>query len=349
MKNTRTRDVATSNESLKLAGYGKLVVLAGLLALLLLACNSDGGEERDQERVVAQATIVVSTVGPESAEATPLPPTESPAPTATPTPPAPLAALVNGQYIFLADYERQVAQYEQALTDLGVDLDTADGQARLEQARQDVLDSLIDDVLIEQVAPDLGVNLSEDDLAAQIAADIESGGGEAAFQEWLQATGLDQEDYRRMLRQSLLVQRVWDAVTSDVPTEAEQLHVRHIVVDSEESAQQILAQLQNGADFVSLAREQSLDTATNENGGDLGWFPRGVIAPELEEAAFGLQPGEVSEAIPLGEQFFIIQVVEREVARPLSDELSMHLKQTRFERWLADLRASAVIERFVAE
>jgi parvulin-like peptidyl-prolyl isomerase len=260
-----------------------------------------------------------------------------------------LAALVNGQYVFLADYERQVVQYEQALVELGYDLESEDGQARLAQGRQDILEGLIDDVLIEQVAPELGVSISEEELAAQLAADVESGGGEAAFEEWLQGTGLTREHYKEMLRQSMLGQQVWEAVTSDVPEETEQVHVRHIVVDSEEAAQQVVTQLQSGADFVALAREQSLDSATKENGGDLGWFPRGVIAPELEEVAFALQPGEVSDGLPMGGQFFIVQVVEREMARPLSPEMLAYLKQETFARWLEELRAAAVIERFVGE
>jgi hypothetical protein len=58
-----------------------------------------------------------------------------------------LAAIVNGRYIFLADYERQLEQYGQALEGLGVDLNSDEGQAHLAQARIDVLEGLIDEVL----------------------------------------------------------------------------------------------------------------------------------------------------------------------------------------------------------
>jgi parvulin-like peptidyl-prolyl isomerase len=257
--------------------------------------------------------------------------------------------MVNGQYIFLADYERQVAQYEQALLELGLDPNSAEGQERLAQAGQDVLAGLIDDILIEQGGAALGVSVSDEELEAQVEADVAAGGGQAAFDEWLLATGQTREDYKRMLRQAMISQRVWDTVTAGVPDVAEQVHARTIVVATEAEAREILSLLEGGADFVSLSRERSLDLATKDNGGDLGWFPRGLMAPELENAAFALQPGGISSAILLADRVHLIQVIEREESRALSPELQMHLQQNAFERWLEEQRAAAVIERFVGE
>jgi parvulin-like peptidyl-prolyl isomerase len=336
----------------RVSGWGKHWQLILLAVLLLAACDSQGNDAPPSPEE-EQATVVVSTVVPtaEAVQASATIPPTVVVPTITPTatPPAPLAAMVNGQYVFLADYERQVAQYEQALLELGLDPNSTEGQARLAQSRQDVLDGLIDDILIEQGSTALGVSVSEEELEAQVEADVAEGGGQAAFDEWLQATGQTREDYKRMLRQAMISQRVWDIVTADVPEVTEQVHAREIVVDSEEAAQQILAWLEEGVDFVTLAREHSLDLATKDNGGDLGWFPRGLIAIELENAAFVLQPGEVSQAILLGERFHLVQVMEREVERPLSPEMRMLLMQNTFERWLEEQRTAATIERFVGE
>lgn len=327
---------------------GRRFLLALFLMLILLACGA--GEAEDQpEPVGGQSAVIVSTVA-TSGEPQPAPATAVPA-TVTPTvtPPAPLAALVNGQYVFLADYEHQIEQFVKSLSSQGLDPQTEEGQAHLAQVREDVLESLIDYVLIEQAATALGASVSEDELEAQVESDIAAGGGQAAFDEWLLATLQTREDYKEMLRQSLLSQRVLEAVTADMPDVAEQVHARHIVVDQEEVAQQILSLLLGGADFVALAREYSLDAATKDNGGDLGWFPRGLVAIELERAVFSLQPGEVSEGIPLGEQIHIVQVVEREAEHPLSLETQMLLKQASFSQWLEEQRAAATIERFVAE
>jgi parvulin-like peptidyl-prolyl isomerase len=120
-------------------------------------------------------------------------------------------------------------------------------------------------------------------------------------------------------------------------------------VDSQELVEQILAQLEEGADFVELAREHSLDVATRENGGDLGWFPRGLVAPELESAVFILQPGEISDGVAVNEGFHIIQMLERDPAHPLTDEIKMHVREARFSAWLAEQRATATIDRFVGQ
>jgi len=320
-----------------------------LLVLLLAACGTGGNGGQPAQSGHQPTVVVIATT--ESAQGAPTVVATMVVPTAAPTvtPPAPLAALVNGQYIFLDEYEQRVAQYEQALLGQGLDPNTSEGQAQLAQARQDVLGGLIDSVLIEQGAAGLGVTLGDEELERQVEADIAAGGGQAAFDEWLQATGQTREDYKEMLRQTLLSQRALDLVTAGVPAEAEQVHARHIMVDTEEAARQILALLQEGTDFVALAREHSLDLATKDNGGDLGWFPRGLVAPELEATAFALQPGQVSDVVRLGEGYHVVQVVEREPARSLTPETQLDLKLAVFDRWLAELQAAAEIERFVGE
>ncbi len=353
MKDTRGRGVIRRAHSRKgFSGVRRFVFLtvAVLLILSAAACAGDGADERPTP-AEGQPSVAVATVEPDGATEPPVPtPTLAlPTPTPTATPPAPAAAVVNGQYILLADFEQRVAQYEQAMIDQGLNPDSEEGQANLAQVRYDVLESLIDYVLVEQGGAALGVSLSEEALEAQIEADIEAGGGQAAFEEWLQATGQTRDDYKEMLRQSMLSQRVLQEVTADVPEATEQVHARHIVVGTQVEARQVLARLQEGADFVALARELSLDVATRENGGDLGWFPRGLVAPELEQAAFALQPGQVSDVVPLGEGFHVVQVVEREANRPLSPEMRVDLRLARFDQWLAEQRAAADIIRFVGE
>ncbi len=130
--------------------------------------------------------------------------------------------MVNGHYVFLEDYERQAAQYEQMLLASGLDPESEDGQKQLEQARHEVLESLIDAVLIEEGASDLGIRLSEDLVAQQLAADVAAGGGPEAFEEWLAATGQTTEDYRLVLRRTMLVGQVWKAIAAEAPETTEQ-------------------------------------------------------------------------------------------------------------------------------
>jgi parvulin-like peptidyl-prolyl isomerase len=98
--------------------------------------------------------------------------------------------------------------------------------------------------------------------------------------------GLSKADYLRTIEATLLRDKLQDLFASRVPTTEEQVHARHILVETEEEAQTVLARLEAGEDFVSLAKELSTDESTREDGGDLGWLPQGVMVPEFEEAAF---------------------------------------------------------------
>lgn len=325
------------------------ILLAVVWMLLLTGCAREDRARVPDSTPEGGAATVSGTVPAEPTETAP--PTLA-EPTGTPTvvtPPAPLAAVVNGQYIFLAEYERQVAQYELALLEQGLDPDSEEGQSDLVLMRMEVLESLIDSVLIEQAGAELGIRLTNEELEAEVEADIAAGGGEEAFEAWLQAAGLTREDYEKMLRDSLYTQWVLELLPDDIPEAAEQVHARHIVVDSEEAAQQILTLLEEGADFEELARERSVDLGTREEGGELGWFPRGWLTPELEGAAFALEAGQVSDVIRVGDGYHVLQVVEREALRPLSDEVVFDLKLDIFERWLEEQRSEAVIERYVGE
>ena len=82
----------------------------------------------------------------------------------------------------------------------------------------------------------------------------------------------------------------------------EEVHARHILVDSEDQAKKIIDQLnKHGADFATLAKAKSKDPAA-QNGGDLGFFKKADMVPEFADAAFALKPGEVTQT-PVKTQF----------------------------------------------
>ena len=71
----------------------------------------------------------------------------------------------------------------------------------------------------------------------------------------------------------------------------EEAQARHILVESEEKAKEIAEKLKNGGDFAALAKENSKDPGSKDNGGDLGYFSRGQMVPQFEEAVFKLEQG----------------------------------------------------------
>jgi len=269
-------------------------------------------------------------------------------PSPTPTNERPLAATVNGQSIPLADYQKEMTRFEAAMVGQGFDLESEDGKARLAQMRRQVLDSMIEQVLIEQAAAQEGVTISEEELEAVIQQSIEEGGGQASFEEWLRTSDLTYEEFQEELRFQLLALAIFERITGSVPTTAEQVHARHILVQTKEEAQTILTRLQAGEDFAALARERSQDENTKEAGGDLGFFQRGqLISPELEEAALALQPDQISGVVQSQFGYHIVQVLETAPDRPLPPELLNSLKEQAFARWMQERWNGATIERFI--
>ncbi len=266
--------------------------------------------------------------------------TEAPQPTATltavpatqtPTP-EPLAAYVNGEAITLAAFEGEVARYEAAQATLGIDL------ATLGNYRAAVLEQLIDLSLLSQFAVNQGMQLSEAELDERFQAATASNGV---------AAGYTADEFRTELHREILAARTIGAITDVLPTLVQHTSARHILVATREEADDLLDQIANGADFGLLAVIHSRDPGTRPAGGELGWFPKGLLTmPEVEEAAFSLQPGEISGVIESELGFHILEVLGRE-DRPLVGETLTNYRIAAVEQWLAEQRQRAEIEIFI--
>ncbi|WP_185983700.1 peptidylprolyl isomerase [Aureimonas mangrovi] len=97
----------------------------------------------------------------------------------------------------------------------------------------------------------------------------------------------------------------------------EEIHARHILLETEEEAREVIAELDGGADFEAIATERSNDPGSGQQGGDLGFFRAGQMVPAFEEAAFELEPGSYTEE-PVETQFgwHVIQLVEKRESQP---------------------------------
>lgn len=271
------------------------------------------------------------------------PATFTPAATLTPLPPTatpvPLAARVNEQDILLSDYDAEVRRCELGFQQAGHD------PAACPQA---ALQGLIESTVIEQAAASAG--LAADDTAVDAAlakAEADLGGAEA-FTQYLAAIGYTADTYRDAMRRDLLRKKMTESIGNSVATTAEQVHALLILVGTEAEARDLAAQIQGGADFASVALEHSLDASSRVAGGDLGWFARGTLTtPEIEAAAFALDPGGVSDVVatPLG--YAIVRVEERDPQRALDGDQLRAVRDATVRAWLADQLAKAQIERFV--
>ena len=249
-----------------------------------------------------------------------------PEPTATSTlMPEPLAASVNGAGISLAAYQKEVERCQAGKASVAADAGACPARA---------LQSLIEQAVVEQAAAAAGLTVSEAEQQAAQAQITQSLGGPEAYTAWLTANLYTDEEFRQALRLDRLRAKMAEQVTASVAGEAEQVHAQALVVADETTAQDLLAQIKGGADFSKLALAHSLDLSSRAAGGDLGWFPRGLLTvPEVEDAAFSLQPGETSEVLHSALGYHIVHVLERDPARALSPAAAQVLRGRAYQAW----------------
>ena len=297
-----------------------ILILTSLIVSLAAACNSGGPSVTATGKSTATQLQTPEATGTQ---------TISP-PTATPVP---MALTVNGEGIPLAEYQAQMSQYQAALQETKA---TPPPEA---DQKQTVLNSLISEALLAQAARDAGYTTSDDELQSRITQLEASNGGASGLADWEKQNGYTELSFKDALARSMAAAWQRDQIVSQVPTTADQVHARQILVNTQAEAQNILNQLDAGADFATLAYYYNSNT-----GGDLGWFPRGYLTiPAVEDAAFALKPGEYSAIIQSKLGFHIIQVIERDPNHPLSADARLILQNQALQKWVADRLAQSKV------
>lgn len=144
------------------------------------------------------------------------------------------------------------------------------------------------------------------------------------------------------------IERLYEDFLAENPPQTE-VRARHILVESEDEARDLIAALEDGADFAELAEERSNDPGSGARGGDLGYFGRGMMVPEFEEAVFALEVGSYSaEPVESAFGWHVILVEDaREVEAPSFDEMRNDLANQYVQReirtLIEELRAEAEI------
>ncbi|MFD0982170.1 peptidylprolyl isomerase [Tropicimonas aquimaris] len=120
------------------------------------------------------------------------------------------------------------------------------------------------------------------------------------------------------------VQAAYDARFADAEPETE-FRAAHILVETEDEAKALKQELDGGADFAALAREKSTGPS-GPNGGDLGWFGKGMMVPEFEAAVIALEPGQISEPVQTQFGWHVVKLDETRLAEaPTLDEVRQEL------------------------
>ena len=296
----------------------KLLIIV-ILIFLLSACNlPQGSQSNDPTKT---PTLAIPTA------------TQTPVPPPTPTEIA-YVATVNGEGILRDSYDILHFQYIQALEN-GADL--PDDGLEIQMA---VIDELVYRLLLSQAAREGGFETSAEILAQRIT-DLETDmGGSDTLDLWISEQGYTRETFGREL--SIEIEAAWqrEQIIINFPTSAEQVRARQVHFYDPYLANRAYGQLLDGASFETIARNN------DPNGyGYLGWFPRNyLLIPEVEEAAFALQPGEHSDLIEIEAGYFLVEVIEREDDRPLQYDALLALRGLALEEWLMEKYTNSNIE-----
>jgi peptidyl-prolyl cis-trans isomerase C len=255
-------------------------------------------------------------------------------------------------------------------------------QAHVQEVLRQILDNLIDRELLLQRAKSLKMAVPPQQVDTQMQQLVQRFPSKEAFEQALTAQNFTMDALKKdvegqLLRQQLVKKEVLDKVNvsaRDVQTfydqhkdkyiEEEQVRARHILIrvpqevsptddaKLKSKADDALKRAKTGEDFAALAKELS-DDGSKENGGDLGFFPRGRMVAPFEEAVFALQPGQISEIVRTQFGYHIIKAEERKTGKALAfdeakaqaqDDLTREQTYERYQKYVAGLRSKAKVE-----
>ncbi len=296
-----------------------------------------------------------------------------------------IAAVVGDEIILLSEIREAAKSWRGMLEGIK---DPTEYEKRRREIYREVLNSLVDDILLEQQIKELNYKVSEQEVEATIQRVMKSNNipNLEVFKDALAKQGKSWKEYRKEIRKQL---RRWQFINAKVGHKVKisdeevlaayeketvgerelEYRARHVLFRvpsgaspmqediQRQKAKDALSRLKSGEDFAKLAQEIS-EGPTARFGGDLGWFRTGVMVKDFEDAVVMLQPGEMSEVVRSPFGFHVIELTEtREIElRGFKDsrsEIHQRLREEEMQRqmitWLRDLRKKSFVDIKLSE
>jgi peptidyl-prolyl cis-trans isomerase C len=241
---------------------------------------------------------------------------------------------------------------------------------------QQIMPQLVGIEIAKAYAREKGITVSDAEVDRELEKIKEQVGEQArasgqdlsnqkAYEQALKQNDITEEQLREDIRENLPIQEVQKRVAGDAQPSEEEIQkfydenkaaqftnpaqrcMRHILFnkDQKEKAEEVKEQLQNGGDFAELAKENSQDPGSAEQGGDLGCLGKGETVPEFEEAAFSAEKGEIVGPVETEFGYHVIEVTEvrseetrtlEEVEPQIRDQLAAAQRDEEFQAWIEE-------------
>jgi foldase protein PrsA len=254
-------------------------------------------------------------------------------------------AAVNGQAISRADLDRKLESSAVA---------------------KQVLNQMVQQSLLEQYARDKKIAITQAELD-QREKDTKAKFQPGQFEQIVKQQGYTEQDIQNILKSQIIMEKALapQMKVSETDIKAyfdknhavfdkpEQVHARHILVADENTAKQVLAKLKAGGNWDALAKQYSTDPSSKDKGGDLGYFGRGQMVPQFQDAAFAAKAGQIVGPVKSPFGYHVIQVLDKKPAQKgtyasahdkIKEQLTQQQQQQQAPVFLQGLRSAAKID-----
>lgn len=280
-----------------------------------------------------------------------------------------VVAKINGEEIkkeeFMKIFEVFKVQYEQQF---GTDVweRETEGKKFIDVVREKLLNMIVDEKLQVKKAEELGITVTDDEVNAEIEKSRKYFDTEEEFNEFLKGQSMDLEYFKQSMKKELMINKLTDKLTEKVAVSDEDVKAyydanqgefisvkaSHILLDSKEEAEKILQRVKAGENFNELANQNSKDPSAKQNSGELGYFKHGDMVEPFENAAFAMNPGEISDIVQTDFGFHIIKVEDKklekfeDVKEQIKSSLLSDKKNSEYQKVLEEMRKNVKIELF---
>lgn len=213
------------------------------------------------------------------------------------------------------------------------------GDAKITQAELDkilvdrygveTLNSLISEKLVEQEVKKNKIEITDEEIAKEIEVMEAQYGGKEGLTTALKNSNMTEDDLKKEVVNKLSLEKLLadDIAVTDEEiaayyeenkvsfSQGEQVNASHVLVETEDLAKEVREKLVAGDDIADLAKEYSTDPGSKDLGGNLGFFGKGQMVPEFEEAAFTQEIGAISQPIKTTHGYHIVVVNEKKEAK----------------------------------
>lgn len=248
-------------------------------------------------------------------------------------------AMVAGEKIDKKAYKDEMSFYSAML-------------ASQQQLKPSIVQMLVQDKLISNDMKKNNIKVDDKELNDKFLQYIEQFGGQEKFDKMLDDYNMTSDKFKETIKKDEIYQKHREWFEEKNPASDEeikkyfddnkdslsQVKASHILVEDENTANEVKEKLDNGEDFKELAKQYSKDTANANKGGDLGYFTKDQMVKEFSDKAFSMKKDEISDPVKTNYGYHIIKVDDKKDSpEALKDEITKALNDKKYSDYLTKL------------